>query len=220
VSGETRSAAAGGPAPAGWGVPSFLPPAVAARALRDDAREALEARRAEDERERRAEERHSAAMALYAQQAEARGEVLDVMAMARGEVRGRSVQDILAAAVAASEVEDRRAEMWAWQQGHGEPERLHVDVGEPRLLAPAARSATAMAIFHRSRRFQDWLEKRKAAEAARRAVEAEHDWGLVDNVTVRPREDRGDVVFARHEAARRQYERACAEIGERPVSIR
>jgi hypothetical protein len=146
---------------AGWGIPGWLPPAVAARALRDDAREAIEARRAEAECERRTEERHSAAMALYREQAEARGEVLDVMAMARGEVRGRSLEDILAAAVAASGVEDRRAEMRAWQQGHGEPERLHVEVGEPQLLAPAARSATGRKIATRARKFWDVLDARR-----------------------------------------------------------
>src|SRR5690242_17139980 len=169
--GETWSEAAGGPvAPAGWGSPSWLPAGVVRRQAQEDAREAIETRRAEADRERRTEERHAAAMELYRAQAEQRGEVLDVMAMARGEVRGRSVGDILAAAVAASVVEDRRAEMRAWQQGHGEPEKLHVEfVDAPVLLAPAARLSIALRIASRSRHWQDWQEKRKAAEAARRA---------------------------------------------------
>jgi hypothetical protein len=62
---------------AGWGVPGFLPPAVARRMARDDAREAIEARRSEADREAQAEERHERALDTYRQQAEARGEVLD-----------------------------------------------------------------------------------------------------------------------------------------------
>jgi hypothetical protein len=70
---------------AGWGVPGFLPPAVARRVLRDDAAETRQARLDEAEREQLAEERHQRAMTLAVQQAEARGEVLDTMALARGE---------------------------------------------------------------------------------------------------------------------------------------
>jgi hypothetical protein len=200
---------------AGWGRPSFLPPAVAARAARDEAREAIAARRAEDERERRTEERHAQALDAYRAQAEARGEVFDVLAMARGEVRGRTVPEILASAAAAAAAVDRGDEMRAWRDGHGEPEKLHIEfIDDPQLL-PAARSETGRKIASRSRRFRDWQEKRKAAEAARRALESSLDHGLVEGVNPRPREDRDAVVFARH-----QYERACAEIGQRPVSYR
>jgi hypothetical protein len=166
---------------AGWGVPDFLPPAVARRMLRDDAAETRQARLDEAEREQLAEERHARAVTLAVQQAEARGEVLDTMALARGEVRGRSVSEILAAAVAASAVADRGDEMRVWRDGHGEPEPVHVFVGEPVLAA----SPVKRTIASRSRRWQDWQDKRKAAEAARRAVEADRDLGLVDGAVVR-----------------------------------
>jgi hypothetical protein len=214
MSGETQSTAAGGPV-AGWGTaPSFLPPAVAARATRDDAREAVEARHAEAERERQAEERHQRAIALYAQQAELWGEVVTAMQLATGQVSGRSIADILAAASAAADRDDVITAARMHREGHGDPEPLHVEFGEPRILAPAARGSVGQKIASRSRRFTDWQEKRKAAEAARRALESSLDHGLVEGVNPRPREDR-DVIFARH-----QYERACAEIGQRPVSFR
>jgi hypothetical protein len=176
---------------AGWGTPAWLPPGVVRRQAQEDAREALESKRAAAERELRAEERHAAAMELYREQAEARGEVLDVMAMARGEVRGRSVEDILAAAVAASVVEDRCAEMRAWQQGHGEPEKLHVEfVDDPVLLAPAARSSIGLRIFNRARRFGEAQRTRAAAEAAARA--SANDYGFV--CERRSRDDDDPVV--------------------------
>ena len=64
------------------------------------------------------------------------------------------------------------------------------------------------------------LDARRQLEQAERAAwQSRNGYGLVDNVTVRPREDRDNVVFARHAAAR-QYEQACREIGQRPVSYR
>jgi hypothetical protein len=202
---------------AGWGVAGQLPPAIQRRMALADAEEHRAEREQAAEREHLAEERHQRAMTLAVQQAEARGDVFDVMALARGEVRGRSVGDILAAAMAAAAVEDRRDGLRLHREGHGEPAKLHVEVGEPVIHhAPAARSGVGRAIASRARHFRDLLEARRRAERAEQAVwESRNDYGLVDGVTVRPHEDRGDVVFARH-----QYERACAEIGQRPVSYR
>jgi hypothetical protein len=199
---------------AGWGAPDFVPPAVARRMAREDAQEARETRLAEAERERLAEERHQRAMTLAVQQAEVRGEVLDTMTLARGEVRGRAISEILAAAVAAGAAADRGDEIRAWREGHGEP--VHIEVGEPVIHTPAARSVTGRAIFNRARRFRDLLEARRQLERAERAAwQSRNDYGVVEGVTVRRREDRDDVVFAR-----RQYEQACREIGQRPVSYR
>jgi hypothetical protein len=77
------------------------------------------------------------------------------------------------------------AEARLHREGHGDPEPLHVEFGEPRIaISPIKRS-----ILTRSRHWQEWQDKRKAAEAARRAVEAEHDLGLVDGVTFRRRSE-------------------------------
>jgi hypothetical protein len=168
---------------AGWGVPDFLPPAVARRMVRADAQEAVAAKQAEAERELLAEERHSRAMALYCQQAEARGEEISALALATGQVSGRSIADILAAAVAAGDREDWVTEARLHREGHGDPEPLHVEFGEPRLLAPAARSSTGRAIATRARRFWDVLDARRQLAAAERAAEqSKHDYGLVDGV--------------------------------------
>ena len=170
---------------AGWGAaPSFLPPAVARRALRDDAREAVAAKQAEAERELLAEERHSRAMALYCQQAEVRGEEISALALATGQVRGRSVQDILAAASAAADRADVVTEARLHREGHGAPEPLHVEFGEP--VIQQARSETGRAIFHRARRFRAVLEARKALAEAERAAGATRDhFPLAQPITLR-----------------------------------
>ena len=49
-------------------------------------------------------------MALYAEQAEQRGEHVSAFALATGQVPGRSAAEVLAAAAAAADIEDARAE--------------------------------------------------------------------------------------------------------------
>ena len=93
---------------AGWGVPGWLPPAVRASIERSDAADSRAARAAEAEREQRVEARRQQALTLFREQATERGQVVDVMAMARGEVAGRSVQDVFAAAMAAADRDDAR----------------------------------------------------------------------------------------------------------------
>jgi len=132
-----------------------------------DAKEAVAAREAEAEQEAHREALHQRALSLYAQQAEARGELLSAVALATGQVPGRTIGDILAAAVASADREDMVTEARLRREGHGDPEPLHVEVGEPLILAsPVKRS-----IANRSRRWQAWRERVAEAEAARKAVE-------------------------------------------------
>jgi hypothetical protein len=176
---------------AGWGAaPSFLPPAVARRALRDDAREAIEARRAEAEQEARREELRQRALSLYAEQATARGELVSAVALATGQVHGRSIAEILEAGRLAGEREDLVMTARLHREGHGDPEPLHVEFGEPRILTPAARSSIGLRIFNRARRFGEAQRTRAAAEAAARA--SADDFGFV--CERRPREDADPVV--------------------------
>jgi hypothetical protein len=209
MSGEVATQAAGGPQAAGWSVGGGLPLSVRRRMAESDAREALESKRAAAELESRREESHQRALGLARELAESRGEVVDPLAYARGDVSPRPIGDIPAAAMAAAAVEDRRDGLRLHREGHGEPAKLHIEVGEPVIHhAPAARSGVGRAIASRARHFRDLLEARRRAELAERAVwESRNDVGIIDGVTPRPREDRGDVVFARH-----QY--------ERPVSYR
>ena len=165
---------------AGWGVPGFLPPNVRRRMLRDDAREAREAKQAEAAREAQAEELHQRAMRLYAEQAELRGEVVTAMQLASGQVPGRPVAAILEAARQAGDRDDAITAARLHRQGHGEPERVNIEVAEPVLLAPAARSAAGWKIFNRARHFRDLLEARRQLEAAEKAAAgSRNDYGFV-----------------------------------------
>lgn len=178
MSGETQDAAAGGPQTGGWGT-GWLPERIARRAALDDAREAREAREAEAERERRAEERHNRAVADYMADCQARGEQVDALALASGRLPGRTVADVLASARAAGDLDDRRTELRLHREGYGEPQKLHIEFGEPVIHgAPAARSGW-LAVWHRNRRFTEWQQKRAEAEAARAALDSELDYGLV-----------------------------------------
>jgi hypothetical protein len=166
---------------AGWGVPGFLPPAVAMRARQADAREAIAARQAEDEQEAHREELRQRHLGLYREQAERRGELVSAVALATGQVPGRTVADILAAGAAAGDREDLVTEARLHREGHGDPEPLHVFVDEP--VIQQARSANGLRIFHRARRFRAVLEARKALTSAERAAEqSRNDYGLVEGV--------------------------------------
>jgi hypothetical protein len=81
------------------------------------------------------------------------------------------------------------------REGYGEPAQLtHVEFGEPRILAPTARSATGLRMFNRARHFRDKLKAEAALLAAERAAEAsKNDYGFV--CERRGRED-GDPVVA------------------------
>ncbi len=171
---------------AGWGTPSWLPPGIARRMAQESAREAREAKQAEREQETRREQVRERAMSLYVQQAEARGEVVTAMQLATGQVTGRPIADVFAAAIAAGDRDDVITEARLNRLGHGEPKRVHVEVGEPVIAgSPVKRS-----IASRSRHWQEYLARKAAAEAARRAVDADRDHGLVDDVTPRHRPER------------------------------
>ena len=67
----------------------------------------------------------------------------------------------------------------AQRDGNGDPQPVHVEVDEPVIVS----SPVKRTIANRSRRWQDWQAKRAAEQAARQAVEAEHDLGLPGGVT-------------------------------------
>lgn len=162
---------------------SLLPAGARMRMDREDAKADAAAKEAEREQETHREELRQRHLTLYREAAEQRGEVVDVLAMARGETPGRALEDILAAARDAADRDDALSQARLTHQGR---EPVHVDVGEPVLLTPAARSAR-LRIASRSRHWQEWQQKKAAAEAARRAVEADRDLGLVENVHPRRR---------------------------------
>jgi hypothetical protein len=148
---------------AGW-FAGQLPPRVAARLMAEDAREAVESRRSSEAREFAAEQWRDRNMAMAREQAEARGEVISAMALATGQVPGRTVADIFRSALAASEREDAVDAARLHRYGHGEPEKLHVFVGDP--VIHHARSETGLRLANRYRRWKDAQDKRRAAEEA------------------------------------------------------
>jgi hypothetical protein len=162
---------------AGWGAPDWLPLSVRRAQYLEAQAEAKEAREAEAAREEAVEQRRAQALTQAAREAEARGEALDVMALARGEVRGRAISDVLTAAVEASAAADRGDQLRLQREGTGQP--VHIEVGEPTLhRAPAARSGLALQMFHRSRRF--FAARRAAAEAESARDASRDDWGILD----------------------------------------
>ena len=160
-----------------WGSPSWLPPSVRRAQYLEAQAEAREARAAEAAREEAAEARRAQALTQAAQEAQARGDVLDVLALARGQVPGRPISEILAAAVEAGAAADRGDQVRLQREGTGAP--VHIEVGPPVIhRAPAARPGLALQMFHASRRF--FAARQAAAEAERARQASLSDWGIVD----------------------------------------
>jgi hypothetical protein len=141
---------------------------------RDDAAEARADREAETEREQQVEARRERAMTLAVQQAEARGQVVNPMAIATGRgLPGRTIPAIFAAAAEAGNRED---EIAAARANREPGEKVHVYVDEPQIHHP--RSVTGLAMFNRSRRF--FAARKAAAKAEAAAQSSKNDWGLLD----------------------------------------
>jgi hypothetical protein len=172
---------------AGWGIAAELPVAIQRRMVLAEAEEHRIEREQAAERERLAEQRRQRAMTLAVQQAEARGEYVSALAIATGQVQGRTFEQIFAAAAEAGDREDQIAAARA----NREAGRVHIEFGEPNIIhAPAARSSIGLRIYHRARRFGEAQRTRAAAERAAEA--SRNDFGFV--CERRPREDARTVV--------------------------
>jgi hypothetical protein len=143
-----------------------LPARMRASIEREDAKERLAARAEELERKARAEDWQQANLALAAEQASLRGEVVGAMQLARGEVTGRSVGDVLAGAARAGEAQDAREQARATRGADGG--RAECFVGEANIIhGPARRSGLALQLYNRGEAFFHRVRARRAAEAAR-----------------------------------------------------
>ena len=94
---------------AGFGVPSWLPPRLQRQLASLEAADALEARRAEHEREDRQEAAEERALQAYRQAAEMRGDVVSAVELATGQGTGRTLDEIFGDAIAHADREDARA---------------------------------------------------------------------------------------------------------------
>jgi hypothetical protein len=153
--------------------------------MAEEAHERVQAAAEEQARADRAEAWRDRNMAMAREQAEARGEVISAIALATGQVRGRTVQDIFRSAIEASARQDAVDAARLRRDGEGAPERLHVFVGEP--VIHAARSERGLVMFNRFRRWKDAQDKRRAAEEAE--AHAAYEVPLQRTVTLRSRDD-------------------------------
>jgi hypothetical protein len=115
----------------------WLPPSVARRMAAEEQRERREAREAERARQAHAEAAQDRAVALYAAQAQARGEDLGAMQLASGRGLGRTVEETLADAVAAADHQDAREGARAKREAGAE--LAHVEVGHVEVGRSAGR---------------------------------------------------------------------------------
>jgi hypothetical protein len=166
------------------GNPPWLSDATRARIRSQEAAEAAETRRAGQAQADRREQLHQRALVLYREQAEARGESVDVLGLAGG-FGGRTFAELRDAARAGAEQQDARDAARARRETDNPLPIGYID--EPTIvMTPVKRS-----MMQRSRRFRDWQAKKTAAENARRALEEDSQL-----VFARP------VVPQRHASAR------------------
>jgi hypothetical protein len=158
---------------AGFGIPAFLPLATRKALQADEIREAREARDAEREREQQAEARRSADLAMFKDQAEARGEHVSALALATGQVAGRTVAEIVTEAAARADIEDARAEA---RQRRADGERLNLCFPEVPVARSQPRSAEGREIASLLRHYSELhadasvIERAQFASAARKAL--------------------------------------------------
>ena len=173
----------------GWGITAQLPPQIQRRMIAAEQEDRQAERDMAAERDQRYEEAANRALAMGITSAEARGEYPAPLELAtvrlpaddkeRAERTQAAIQHVLDAQRAQYQRE------LDWEKEHppppaGPPEKLHAFVAEPVLVASPIKRST----LTRSRHWQEWQERKAAAEAARRAVKADLDHGLIDGVVI------------------------------------
>jgi len=135
---------------AGFGVPDFLPLATRRALHAEEIREHREAKEAEAERERRAEARRSANLAMFKDMAEARGQHISAMELASGQVAGRTLGDIFAEASAMADMADARE---AARERRDSGQRLNLCIDSP--AATRAESPESRAVLNTVRHYAE-----------------------------------------------------------------
>ena len=155
---------------------SWLPARVQRSIAAEEARERREERDAQRKRDERREQAHDRALGAYRAAAEDRGEVVSAMAIARGEVTGRDINDILGDARAAADREDIR------QASRDRREDVHWIDQEPTIHG-ASRSA--------------WPESEWELDRLIRRAQQDHSWFVAYRARLASREGR----YEEHAAA-------------------
>jgi hypothetical protein len=167
------------------GINPGLPPQIQRRMMLGRPAEIKAEKELATAQAQRAEEACNTAMTVYLEAANARGEYpspaqLAAAALpATGEERDRRLRDALQFSLDGYRAQYEQEQQW--EKDHprpptGPPEPLHVFVDDPVIVA----SPIKRTIASRSRHWQAWREKVAAAEAARRAVEADRNlaWSM------------------------------------------
>ena len=141
----------------------WLPPSVAARIADEEAHELAAAKRDEAQRADQADQARERGLEAYRVAAGARGEVVSALAIARGEVAGRSLGEIFGDARDAADREDARASARQRREDGDD-----VYFGEP-VIHGAARSAWPSSDYELDRlmRHADELHRDLVAVRAR-----------------------------------------------------
>jgi hypothetical protein len=187
---------AGGPeaAPQAAGLAAQLPRRIQRRMIDVDQEDRRLERDEKAAREQRHEEACNRALAMAIASAEASGsypgpvELATVRLPADDKERAERTQAAIQHVLDTQRAQYQRE--LAWEKEHpappaGPPEKMHAFVDEPRLLAPAARSAIGLRIFNRARRFHEAQRAKAAAEAAERRHR--DDFPLARPITLRSR---------------------------------
>ncbi len=169
----------------GWGAADFLPASVLKAQAIEERAERREARDAERQRAEYLEQRHERAVSSWKAMAEERGEMVTAMQIATGEGLGRTLEDVFETSRMLADREDARERARLAREGTPPPEHIWFD--EPRILQPVTPAKRSALI--KSRRFTEWKQKQAAADAARKALEHELDYGLVASQRPAPKAD-------------------------------
>jgi hypothetical protein len=148
----------------------WLPLSVRRAQAAEARAEAQQARVAERALAERVEARRSADLAMFASEAECRGERIDPVELATGTITGHSLADVLESARMASERQDAEAER---QERRKRGERLQFTglLEDPATRSAPAMTATRRAIDRASERFMASVAA--SQEARRRRGELE-----------------------------------------------
>ena len=155
---------------AGFGSPGFLPLSVRRAQAAEERAEAQEARESARALAERVEARRSADLQMVVREAEDRGERLDPVEIATGNVTGHSLADVLESARMASERQDAMAEI---EERRKRGERLQFTglLEDPATRSAPAMTATRRAIERASERFTASVAAQRQADQARAALE-------------------------------------------------
>jgi hypothetical protein len=154
---------------AGW-QPAWLPLSVQRAQRAEERAEAQQARESARALAERVESRRAADVAMFASEAEARGEYVDPVALATGRVTGRSAADVLESARMASEWQDAEAER---EERRKRGERLQF-VGlleDPSARGGVPMTETRRAIERTSERFAASVAASQEAQRRRGELE-------------------------------------------------